>query len=49
MFRTTAAGTIALAPGFRLKASAELWAFSNDVPVLQDRETAFHLGVVGTF
>ena len=49
VFRYTAAGTIGLAPGFRLKASAELWAFSNDVPVHQDLETAFHLGVVGTF
>jgi len=49
VFRTTAAGTIALAPGFRLKASAELWAFSNDVAVQPDLETAFHLGVVGTF
>jgi hypothetical protein len=49
VFRYTAAGTIGLAPGFRLKASAELWAFSNDVPVHQDLEAAFHLGVVGTF
>lgn len=49
VFRYTAAGTVGLAPGFRLKASAELWAFSNDVPVHQDLETAFHLGVVGTF
>jgi hypothetical protein len=49
VFRYTAAGTIALAPGFRLKASAELWASSNDVPVHQDLEAAFHLGVVGTF
>jgi hypothetical protein len=49
VFRYTAAGTLALAPGFRLKASAELWAFSNDVPVHQDLELAFHLAVVGTF
>jgi len=49
VFRYTAAGTVGLAPGFRLKASAELWAFSNDVPVHQDLEAAFHLGVVGTF
>ena len=48
-FRTIAAGTLALAPGFRLKASAELYAFSNDVPVHQDLELAFHLAVVGTF
>ena len=49
VFRYTAGGTIALAPGFRLKASGELWAFSNDVPVHQELELAFHLGVVGTF
>jgi len=49
VFRYTAAGTLALAPGFRLKASAELYAFSNDVPVHQDLELAFHLAVVGTF
>jgi hypothetical protein len=49
VFRYTAAGTFALAPGFRLKASAELYAFSNDVPAHQDLETAFHLAVVGTF
>jgi hypothetical protein len=49
VFRYTAAGAFTLAPGFRLKASAELWAFSNDVPVHQDLELAFHLAVVGTF
>jgi hypothetical protein len=49
VFRYTAAGTLALAPGFRLKASTELYAFSNDVPVHQDLELAFHLAVVGTF
>jgi hypothetical protein len=49
VFRTTAAGTLAIAPGFRLKASAELWAFTNDPPFNQDRALAFHLAVVGTF
>jgi len=33
----------------RLKASGELWAFSNDPPVHQDLELAFHLSIVGTF
>jgi hypothetical protein len=47
--RATAGGTLALAPGLRLKASAELWAFSNNPPHDQDLEVAFHLGVVGTF
>ena len=49
VFRYTAGGTVAIAPGFRIKASGELWAFSNDVPAHQDLELAFHLGVVGTF
>jgi hypothetical protein len=49
VFRYTAGGTVAVAPGFRIKASGELWAFSNDVPAHQDLELAFHLGVVGTF
>jgi hypothetical protein len=49
VFRYTAGGTLALAPGFRLKASGELWAFSNDVPSHQDLALAFHLSVVGTF
>jgi hypothetical protein len=49
VFRYTAGGTIALAPGFRLKASGELYAFTNDPPIHQDLELAFHLSVVGTF
>jgi hypothetical protein len=49
VFRYTAGGTVAVAPGFRIKASGELWAFSNDVPAHQDLALAFHLGVVGTF
>ena len=32
VFRCTAGGTLAIAPGLRLKASAELWAFWNDIP-----------------
>ena len=38
-----------MAPGLRLKASGELWAFSNDVPAHEELELAFHLSVVGTF
>jgi hypothetical protein len=49
VFRYTLGGTVAVAPGFRVKASGELWAFSNDVPAHQDLALAFHLGVVGTF
>ena len=49
VFRYTAGGTLAIAPGLRLKASGELWAFSNDVPIHEDLELAFHLSLVGTF
>jgi hypothetical protein len=49
VFRYTAGGTLALAPGLRLKASGELWAFTNDVPYHQELELAFHLSLVGTF
>jgi hypothetical protein len=49
IFRYTAGATVALLPGWRLKASAELWAFSNDVPAHQELELAFHLATVGTF
>lgn len=49
VFRYTAGGTLAIAPGLRLKASGELWAFSNDPPIHQDLELAFHLSLVGTF
>jgi hypothetical protein len=49
VFRYTAGGTLAVAQGLRLKASAELWSFSNDVPVHQNLALAFHLSVVGTF
>jgi hypothetical protein len=47
--RATAGGTLAVAPGLRLKASAELWAFWNDIHANSDLELAFHLAVVGTF
>jgi hypothetical protein len=49
IFRYTAGATFAIQPGFRLKASAELWAFSEDPPVHKDWEPTFHLAVVGTF
>jgi hypothetical protein len=49
VFRYTAAGTVAIAPGFRIKASGELWSFSNDPPAHQNLDLAFHLAVVGTF
>jgi hypothetical protein len=49
VFRYTFGGTVAIQPGWRLKASAELWAFSNDPPVHQEVEPSFHLAIVGTF
>jgi hypothetical protein len=49
IFRYTGGATVALVPGLRVKASAELWAFSNDPPIHQDLELAMHLGLVGTF
>jgi eukaryotic-like serine/threonine-protein kinase len=36
-------------PGLRLKASGELWAFSNDPPRHQEVELSFHLALVATF
>jgi hypothetical protein len=47
--RGTVGGTLAVAPGMRLKASAELWAFWNDVHANSDLDLAFHLALVGTF
>jgi hypothetical protein len=47
--RGTVGGTLAIAPGLRLKASAELWAFLNDVHANSEVDLAFHLAVVGTF
>jgi hypothetical protein len=49
IFRYTLGGTLAVTPGWRLKLSGELWAFSNDFPVHQELEIAFHLAMVGTF
>jgi hypothetical protein len=47
--RGTLGGTVAIVPGWRLKASGELWSFTNDPPRLSEHDFAFHLGVVGTF
>jgi hypothetical protein len=49
VFRYTAGGTVGIVPGWRLKASAEAWAFSNHPPRHEDWELAFHLAMVGTF
>jgi len=49
VFRYTLGTSIALQPGFRLKASAELWSFSSDPPKHQDLEWSAHLGFVGAF
>jgi hypothetical protein len=49
IFRYTAGATISVQPGWRLKTSAELWAFSNDVPKHQELQLSLHLAVVGTF
>jgi hypothetical protein len=48
--RLTGGGTLAVMPGWRIKASAELWAFPPRP--LQDQvsyELALHLALVGTF
>jgi hypothetical protein len=49
IFRYTGGGTLAVWQGWRLKASAELWAFSDDFPIHQTFELGFHLAIVGTF
>jgi hypothetical protein len=49
VFRYTIGGAFTLAPGWRLKSSAELWAFSNDPPRHQDLELSFHFAAVGSF
>jgi hypothetical protein len=49
IFRYTAAATVVLTVGLRLKASFELWAFSNDIPQHQDWAAAGHLAMVATF
>ena len=49
IFRYTGGATLAVIPGWRVKASAELWAFTNDPPIQQELELALHLALVGTF
>jgi hypothetical protein len=49
VFRYTLGTTVGLQPGFRLKASAELWSFSQDPPAHDDLEWSAHLGFVGAF
>jgi hypothetical protein len=49
IFRYTGGATLAVIPGWKVKASAELWAFSDDPPIHQDLELALHLALVGTF
>jgi hypothetical protein len=49
IFRYTGGATLAVIPGWRIKASAELWAFSDNPPVHQNLELALHLALVGTF
>jgi len=49
IFRYTGGATLAVIPGWRVKASAELWAFSDNPPIHQDLELALHLALVGTF
>jgi hypothetical protein len=57
IIRYTGGATLSITPGWRLKASAELWAFSNNAawgfsdfrPVYDQLELGLHLGLVGTF
>jgi hypothetical protein len=49
IFRYTLGGTVGITSGWRLKASGEWWAFSNDPPRHEEGEVAFHLATVGTF
>ena len=49
IFRYTGGGTLAVIPGWRLKASAELWSFTNDFPRHENFELTLHLALVGTF
>jgi hypothetical protein len=49
IFRYTAGGTLAVWQGWRLKASAEFWAFSDDFPLHQAFQLAYHVAIVGTF
>jgi len=57
IIRYTGGATYAVTSGWRLKASGELWAFSNDAawgfrdghPAYDQLELGLHLAVVGTF
>ena len=49
IFRYTGGATLAVVPGWRIKISGELWAFSNDPPIHEQLELALHLALVGTF
>jgi hypothetical protein len=49
IFRYTAATTISLQPGFRLKAALELWSFTNSPPTHESLDPSYHLALVGTF
>jgi hypothetical protein len=49
IFRYTGGGTLAVIPGWRIKASAELWSFTDDFPNQSQLEITLHLALVGTF
>jgi len=49
VFRYTGGATLAVIPGWRVKASGELWSFTNDPPHQGAFELALHLALVGTF
>jgi hypothetical protein len=57
IIRYTGGATFAVVPGWRIKASGELWAFSSNAawglveghPTYDQLELGLHLAVVGTF
>jgi hypothetical protein len=49
IIRYSAGGVFWLAEGWRLKASAELWRFSEDTAIAERTELGLHLATVGTF
>jgi hypothetical protein len=49
VFRYTGGATLAVIPGWRIKASGELWSFTNDPPKQSQFELGLHLALVGTF
>jgi hypothetical protein len=49
VFRYTGGATLAVIPGWRIKASGELWSFTNDPPRQSQFELGLHLALVGTF